>query len=84
MTNGWMPIETAPRDREIDLWMSVGVRIADCRWGRPSHANWGDRHGADQNLPAQWISRSGAALDRRNGLPTHWREKPEPPESGDE
>lgn len=76
---GWNPIGTAPTDREIDLWVGVGVRIADCRWGKPTQANWGDRHGADKDLPAQWITRAGTALDRRNGPATHWREKPTPP-----
>jgi len=76
----WQPIETAPKDgTEIDLWVSVGVRVADCRWGKPSGANWGDRYGCDQDLPAQWVTRHGFALDRRNGPPTHWMPHPTPP-----
>jgi len=72
---GTLPIEAAPRDREIDIYVTgPGSRwIENCRWGKPTGANWGDRYGADQDLPEQWITRAGFALDRRNGVATHWR-----------
>lgn len=75
----WRPIETAPRDgTEVDLWVSGpgARRVADCRWARPTLANWGDRYGDDGDLPAQWVTRNGFALDRRNGIPTHWMPAP--------
>lgn len=77
----WQPIKTAPKDREIDIWVTGrgSRRIADCRWGKPSRANWGDRYGADRDLPDQWITRGSFALDRRNGVATHWMERPAGP-----
>lgn len=81
MMSEWKPIESAPKDgTEVDLWMSIGVRIANCRWASPSHANWGDRHGCDDDLPEGWMTRSGCALDRRNGKPTHFMTPPAPPQ----
>ena len=82
-TTGWQLIETALRDgTEIDIWISGPGprRIANCRWAKPSHASWGDRYGDDSDLPAQWITRTGTALDSRNGVPTHWMPLPYPPE----
>lgn len=77
----WRDIASAPKDEEIDIWVSGpgARRIADCRWGKPSQANWGDRYGNDKDLPEQWITRSGSALDRRNGVATHWQPLPAPP-----
>jgi len=83
----WQPIETAPRDLgEIDIWVSDpgSRRVADCRWGKPTHANWGDKYGADTDLPEQWITRSGCALDARNGVPTHWMNPPQPTSNPEE
>lgn len=76
----WQPIASAPRDgTEVDLWMACGARVANCRWGKPFQANWGDRFGCDTDLPEGWMTRSGFALDRRNGEPTHWMQEPERP-----
>jgi len=78
----WQPIETAPKDDSlIDIWVSGpgSRRVPNCRWGKPSKANWGDRYGCDQVLPYQWITVDGCALDRRNGKATHWMPLPEPP-----
>lgn len=72
----WHPIETAPKDgTEIDVRISGhGPRIVpNCRWAKPSCANWGDRYGDDKDLPPQWTTRAGFALDRRNGVATQWR-----------
>lgn len=84
IVQGWKPIDDdTPRDgTEIDIWVSGpgSRRIADCRWGKPRKANWGDRYGDDQNLPEQWITRGEFALDRRNGAATHWRPRPAAPE----
>ncbi len=84
LADGWLGISEAPQDgTEIDLWVSCGVRIPDCRWGAPSRANWGDRFGCDKGLPKQWVTRDGYALDRRNGEPTHFMLKPKGPGSLD-
>lgn len=43
--NGWMPIESAPKDgTTIDLWSDIGqCRLADCWWeaGRHAWRQWG-------------------------------------------
>lgn len=33
----WRPIETAPKDRTIDLWV-IDERIHDCWWGQPTYS----------------------------------------------
>jgi len=78
--DGWKPIETAPKDREIDLWIGEPTprRVSDVRWGQPQYANWlcfGDA----SKLPKQWVTRGNWALDSRNAAPTHWMDKPEGP-----
>ncbi|CAM5597022.1 hypothetical protein MAUB1S_10093 [Mycolicibacterium aubagnense] len=81
----WHPIETAPTDgAEIDIWIAGpgSRRIANCRWAKPSRANWGDHFGEDKDLPFQWITRDGFALDRRNGQPSHWMFPPNGPSFG--
>lgn len=78
----WKPISEAPKDgTEIDIWVSGpgARRIANCRWGVPARANWGDRHGNDIGLPPQWMTRDAVALDRRNGVATHFLPLPAPP-----
>ena len=32
----WMPIKTAPKNCEIDMWSKWG-RIADCAWGQTTY-----------------------------------------------
>jgi hypothetical protein len=79
--SGWLDIATAPKDwTTIDLWV-LGRRVADCRWGKPTGANWGDRYGFDRDLPEGWMTRSGQALDRRLGEPTHWMPPPAAPDA---
>ena len=71
--NGWQPIETAPKDRAIDIWAKIwlsdfdtfkGQRFPDCRWKTK------DAMGA---WPEGW---SGVDKGWR---PTHWQPIPEPP-----
>ncbi len=70
----WQGIETAPKNRKVDLWAKVwlpetdcfvGERFPDCRWDAgDSMCNrkpeWG-------GLPKGWRA-------------THWAEPPQPPE----
>lgn len=66
-TNGWQPIETAPKDGTlIDLWTGE-CRFADCRWGRF------DDHSRVPFGPKHWC---GLPFDL---APTHWRLAPAPP-----
>lgn len=63
MTEGWQPIETAPKDGGwIDLWVrDVGTglcyRFPDCRWSH-EHQQW---HGQaeliwpDVDVPTHWM-----------------------------
>lgn len=61
---GWMPIETAPRDgTEIDLHDGQ-YRVTDCRWYQYGWAARGDRG---------WEALEGILE------PTHWRPLPPPP-----
>jgi hypothetical protein len=71
-TQGWLPIETAPRDGTlVDLWMkgpdNPGERQADCWY---ENGNWWQEFGREG--PAHPASRLGDE-------PTHWRHLPEPP-----
>lgn len=52
--SGWQPIETAPKDRKVDLWCKrwcadtdefIFERFADCRW---------DKGDSMCNRPASW------------------------------
>lgn len=74
--NGWMPIETAPKDgTTVDLWAKVrnrdeSARVADCSWG--SMVDW---HGEERD---DWFGLYvGMHLSYEN--PTHWRPLPKPP-----
>ena len=61
----WQQIETAPKDRVIDLWSQEGGRYPDAVWGV-----CGDVEGwADANDHGSL----GA------GMFTHWRDRPAPP-----
>lgn len=69
----WQDIETAPKDGSfVFLWIPDTNRLLWCAWRKPERANWGDRFGDDHNLPPQWTTFDGFALDRRNGPPMLW------------
>jgi len=78
-SDGWLPIESAPKDgTRIDLW-AEGKRWTDARWGKhdpDSDCPWGPEH---------WIWVHG---EDRNSFrypePTHWRPLPAPPAQGRE
>jgi len=69
MTDGWQPIETAPRDQTfVDLWVrhpdGFSGRLPRCQ--RSLLDRWGWRYG-QQHIPPEWA--------------THWMPEPEGPES---
>ncbi|CAH2399098.1 hypothetical protein MES4922_210087 [Mesorhizobium ventifaucium] len=63
---GWKPIETAPKDRLIDIWLKTGVRWCDCYY--------------DQ-ICGEWrTSRpSGRLVSVKEAVATHWQEPPGAP-----
>lgn len=62
----WQLIETAPKDRRIDIWLKEGVRWCDCYY--------------DQ-ICGEWrTSRPGGKLIAvKEAQATHWREPPASP-----
>ena len=62
---GWQPIETAPKDRVIDLWSVEGGRYPDAVWGV-----CGDTEG--------WTDANDHG-SLEGGAFTHWRDRPAPP-----
>jgi hypothetical protein len=62
----WQPIETAPKDELIDIWLKDGVRWADCYYDR---------------ICGEWrTSRpSGKLLRIREQHVSHWMPSPTPP-----
>ena len=77
--DGWQPIETGPKDREIDLWWppifstdgdgkAMPGRFRDDRYAAKPKPYWTR---ADERL-------CGLVAVRKN-QPTHWRERPAGP-----
>jgi hypothetical protein len=82
-SDGWRPIETAPRDGTIiDLWSAdeFGGRIPDCYWGFPEHTCGEAGHHCDSDwhsLSEGWVhSTFNVRLDDSI---THWMPLPAPP-----
>lgn len=63
---GWQPIETAPKDRVVDLWSSKGFRYPDALWD----VCWGEKC---------WTNPHNHVSIEEGGPYTHWRYPPEPP-----
>ncbi|MEH3117142.1 MAG: hypothetical protein PGN25_05900 [Methylorubrum populi] len=70
----WNDIETAPKDRKVDLWGKiwladgdrfVGERYPDCWWD--SGDSMGNRKPEWSGLPKGWRA-------------THWMERPDAPD----
>lgn len=59
----WQPIETAPKDRLIDIWTGDRRRAA-CYWDDICH---------------EWRSTANSGHMTFCKYPTHWMEIPEPP-----
>ena len=65
--NDWQPIETAPKDRDIIVFIPTGYEKIDIvRWERNEW--WGDH----------WMN-ARCVDEGRAGTPTHWMELPSDP-----
>ena len=77
-TRGWQPIETAPRDRAIDLWaedkglMMPPRRFPDCYWDQ----EYREVRGILTRANGPWKCIHGGVPDN----PTHWMPLPIPPD----
>lgn len=79
MAAEWQPIETAPKDRRVELWIPNTWTKGD---GRPSHGRWDDDRYARRPRPFWNYDLFHRISDMRDEPPTHWREPaaaPEPP-----
>ena len=66
MSREWQPIETAPKNRIIDLLFRGDERIVDCIW------YFGEWWSCEQRDPVVCVSYGPSQ-------PTHWMDLPEPP-----
>ena len=66
---GWQPIETAPKDRVVDLWSTKGFRYPDALWD----VCCGEEC---------WTDPNDHGSIEEGGPYTHWRYPPEPPAEG--
>ena len=62
----WQPIETAPKDRLIDIWLSDGVRWCGCHYDCITD-QWRINTPC---APVRWVPARAV---------THWRDAPAPP-----
>lgn len=73
----WKPIETAPLDRYVDVWVGSGVRVTDAFWGVRSQ---------DEEVCKEFgFSKIGWCHESDDGWvypiePTHWMPIPGPPQ----
>lgn len=79
--NGWLSIESAPKDGTvIDLWSAEFGRQPDCFWGKREHHCGED----GQYCDSDWHSEPDAWIDSAQNSDTfddvtHWRPLPAPP-----
>jgi len=92
-TTGWQPIETAPRDRKIDLLLPhPRGRQIDCFWHEPLKAwakwDWPRWGGPNPEKPDEgpWdlLPEARCPLITWAAAPTHWMPPPVPPECAHE
>lgn len=68
---GWMPIETAPKDGRYILLGYAGSHSEEGRWMADASLNhWGE---------TGWFGVGDDVLCEHPSHPTHWREMPAPP-----
>lgn len=73
---GWQPIETAPKDRVIDLWSSRGYRVPDCIWDVVKYATEPSFSDEVQG----WTDANSHGSVMKAAPFTHWMPKPEAPQ----
>lgn len=73
----WQPIETAPKDRRIELWIPGSSSLNP---GKPTHGEWESQRLHARPRPFWRYDLFYRESDMRDKQPTHWREpSPEPP-----
>ena len=83
MSNGWQPIETAPKDGTLmDIW-AYRERIPDARFCIP-HSYYNSATGKYATRPATFCSMEIVDIDGERGwdpiqAATHWMPRPAPP-----
>lgn len=84
MSQGWQPIETAPKDGTvIDLWHEEFGREADCYWGLPHHCcgEMGSLCDSDwHSLEPGWVGTFNEIMSPANAY-THWMPLPPAPDA---
>lgn len=75
-TGCWQPIETAPKDRVVDLWAN-GRRWTDCRFGPVDYKTTGPAWGRDGGKAQEHGYSGKTVVEVEN--PTHWMPPPNPP-----
>ena len=76
----WQPIETAPKDRVVDLWSSRGFRYPDAFWDITEYRLPDD----PRPMEYGWTDKNHHGSIEEGGPYTHWRYPPEPPAEGGE
>lgn len=69
----WEPIETAPKDKRIRLWVPIGVGIGEEQLGK-----WDPDQCSNKPRPFWCWDHSGITWQRAN-QPTHWQPTSAPP-----
>ena len=60
--NGWMPIETAPKDQQILIYLTARGELGECHWSPAEfdyeESLWWDVANDDECCPKWWLPRS--------------------------
>lgn len=78
--DGWLPIESAPRDKRVGLWLPHG---GDGNRGYPTHGSWNDDRFNRRSRPFWDFDSAVNASHARANQPTHWREEAPAPKAND-
>lgn len=69
----WRPIDTAPKDQPIDLWVRHRGRVTNCEWGETVAKN---KHPGNEVWLGNGLKRD--LIDPSDA--THWMPLPSPPQ----